>query len=79
MAKIHITEIQKMLFERGENEAMPDAPGGFFLEIRFDNLGRECSSVDEEMKDMVITADCPYGFVTIQFDSCGELKSIDLS
>ena len=79
MATIHISEIQNVLAERGEIDALPHSPEGYFLEIRFDDPQHPSKVVDEEMKDKVLTADCPYGSVTIQFDSQGQLKSIDLS
>lgn len=79
MATIHITEIQKILVERGEVDALPHSPEGYFLEVRFDDPHHPSKVVDIEMKDKVLTADCPYGSVTIQFDSQGQLKSIDLS
>ncbi|MBK7706224.1 MAG: hypothetical protein IPN69_20770 [Acidobacteria bacterium] len=79
MATIHISEIQKLLAERGESDALPYSPGGYFLEIRFDDPASKTSVIDNELKDAVITADCAFGFVTIQFDETGKLKSIDLS
>ena len=81
MASIHISEIQQILFERGELDAYPPprGQGGFFLEIRFDSPDRNPDVVDEEFKDKVLTADCGLGMVTIQFDSHGELRTIDLS
>lgn len=81
MASIHFTELQRLLFQNGQRDALPppEGEGGMFVEIRFDAPGRAITVVDEEMKDRVITADCAYGVVTIQFDSKGELKSIDIS
>lgn len=84
MATIHITDIQRTLAERGEKDALPWGSGeGYFLEILFDDRGDGggpgAGEVDAEFKNKVITADCPYGFVTIQFDERGWLKSIDLS
>jgi hypothetical protein len=81
MATIHITEIQRILAERGEKDALPwGSSEGYFVEIRFDDPHAHASTVaDEELIDKVITADCPYGSVTIQFDDRGQLKSIDLS
>jgi hypothetical protein len=35
--------------------------------------------VDEEMKNKVISADCPFGNVVIVFDDEGLLKSIEVS
>jgi len=81
MASIHISEIQKILFDGGELDAYPPpkGQGGFFLEVRFDSPNRNPGVVDEEFKDKVLTADCAFGIVTIQFDSKGELRTIDLS
>jgi hypothetical protein len=81
MASIHISEIQKFLFDRGELDAYPPpkGQGGFFLEIRFDQPNRDPGVIDEEFKDKVLTADCAVGTVTIQFDSNGELRTIDMS
>ncbi len=81
MASIHISEIQKILFDRGELDAYPPpkGQGGFFLEVRFDSPDRNTGVVDEEFKDKVLTADCAFGVVTIQFASNGELQSLDLS
>jgi hypothetical protein len=79
MATIHISEIEKILRERGAEDILRDG-SGFFLEIRFDpppDVRRQV--VDLEMKDAVITSNSEYGFVTIQFDRYGELKSIDIS
>lgn len=79
MATIHISEIQKILAQHGEVDALPHSPAGYFLEIRFDDPQHPSKVVDEEMKDKVLTVDCPYGNVIIQFDSQGQLESIDLS
>lgn len=79
MASIHVSEIQELLAARGEPEATPHGAEGFFLEIRFDDPARASSAVDPEFQDRVITADCPFGVVTIQFDHEGQLRSIDLS
>jgi hypothetical protein len=56
MATIHITELQRLLIERGQ----PDARQS--LEIRFDDSARQAVSdfaVDEEFKDKVLSVDCP--------------------
>ncbi|TVQ82130.1 MAG: hypothetical protein EA357_10790 [Micavibrio sp.] len=78
MATIHVSEIQKILADRGEKDALPWAWGGYFLEIRFDDPARQINTVDEELKNKVITTDCPYGIVTILFDKNGELQSIEI-
>ena len=52
--------------------------GGYF-EIRFDQPGRSSGPVDPEFQNKVLTADCPYGTVTIQFDHEGQLISIDVT
>ena len=79
MASIHITEIQRLLAERGESDAAPGSADGFFLEVRFDEPGSPAGVVDPEFQNKVLTADCPFGSVTIQFDQEGQLRSIDLS
>ncbi|TVQ85095.1 MAG: hypothetical protein EA357_01535 [Micavibrio sp.] len=78
MATIHISEIQRILADRGEKDALPWASGGFFLEILFDDPTKPTSSVDEELKYKVITTDCPYGNVVILFHENGDLKSIEI-
>lgn len=52
---------------------------GFFLEIKFDDPNRASGIVDHELQDKVMSAQCPYGNVTIQFDHDGQLASIDLN
>lgn len=82
MAKIHIEEIKKYLAARGEKEELPHVNNGedYFLEIRFDNQTQKASRfIDDELKNKVITADCPYGMVTIIFGDDGQLVSLDLS
>jgi hypothetical protein len=79
MASIHISEIQRILVERGERDAEAHPQEGFFLEIRFDDPDHRGGVVDPELQDKVLTADCPYGTVTIEFDHQGQLKSIDIS
>ncbi|MDQ4143929.1 MAG: hypothetical protein M3198_09345 [Actinomycetota bacterium] len=69
---IHITEIKKMLQENGVEDAKD------LLEIRFDKPGVRSGVVDEEMKNKVITADCPFGNVVIVFDDEGLLQSIEV-
>ena len=80
MATIHFSEIQKILADRGEKDALPHPTEGHFVEIRFDEpaYSKNLEVIDEEFKNKVITADCPYGTVTIQFDEKGELKSLDI-
>lgn len=79
MASIHITEIQRLLLQQGQADAVPGGDGGFFLEVRFDEPGRSTGVVDPEFQNKVLTADSFYGTVTIQFDDEGQLRSIDLS
>jgi hypothetical protein len=69
---IHITELQRMLREKGVEDARD------FIEIRFDMPGVRSSVVDEEMKNKVISADCPFGNVVIVFDDEGLLESIEV-
>lgn len=79
MATIHIKEIAQLLASKGHKDAIGDPKEGFFLEIRFDDPSRKGSTVDPEFKNKVITAECSFGSVTIQFDEKGELRSLDLS
>lgn len=80
MATIHISEIQRILAERGDKDAVPwGSSEGYFIEIRFDDPSKRSKVVDEEFRDKIITAECAYGSVTIQFDEEGQLKAIDLS
>ncbi|AVD83396.1 hypothetical protein C4Q28_15075 [Pseudomonas sp. SWI6] len=82
MASTHIEEIQKILSEQGNKDALPNQANGegYFLEIRFDSPTRKASGmVDNELKDRVITLDCPYGTVIILCDGKGQLKSIEFS
>lgn len=81
MASIHITEIQKILAQQGQKDAIPwnDSGEGYFLEIRFDRPGKSTGVVDLEYQDKVLTVDSEYGNVIIQFDHEGLLKSIDFS
>ena len=81
MADIHITEIMNYLASKGEKDSLPSQDGaeGFFLELKFnDPEGKKSGVVDEDFKNEVITADCPYGSVTILFDEEGKLKSIEI-
>ena len=80
MASIHVRDLQKILFERGELDAYPPpvGQGGFFLEIRFDDDTHN-PVIDDEYRNKVITTDCYLGTVTIQWDSNGELRSLDIS
>ncbi|UVC31910.1 hypothetical protein [Pantoea sp. SOD02] len=82
MARIHIKEIQNYLAAQGEKDALPHVNNGegYFLEIRFDDQTKNGShGIDEELRNKVITADCPYGMVTIIFGDDGQLISLDLS
>lgn len=49
-----------------------------FLEIRFDKPGVRSGVVDEELRNKVISADCPFGSVVIVFDDEGLLESIEV-
>jgi hypothetical protein len=79
VATVHVTEIQKLASDRGERDAVPGASGGYFLEIRFDDPTHSPGVVDADLRNRTLTADCPYGNVTILFDANGQLRSIDLS
>jgi len=46
MAKIHISEIQKILVQREEKDAIPDRESGFL--IRFDEHNHATTVIDEE-------------------------------
>ncbi len=76
MASIHVTELIRILADRGEDDVRR---GSLFLEIRFDDPGRDSGPPDEEYRNKVMTADCPFGVVTITFDNEGLLRSIDVS
>ena len=79
MATIHLTEISRILTERGDKDAsLYDATGGFFLEIRFDKPGSSTDIVDEEYVNKALPVVCPYGQVLILFDETGQLKSIEI-
>jgi hypothetical protein len=73
MASITFPEIKKLLM------AQHPSDDGSFVEIRFDDAARKIPSVDEELKNKVITADCPYGSVVILFDEHGLLKAIEIT
>lgn len=77
MATVHVREIQRWLRDSGQSDAEP-SQDGMFLEIRFDEAAQEAVA-DEDMRNMVITAECPQGSVTIIFDDSGLLRSIDIS
>ena len=79
MASIHISEIQQILRDRGESEAVPWGADGFFVEIRFDEPGRSPGVTDREYVNRSISVDSPQGSVTIIFDEWGQLKSLDIS
>ena len=76
MASIHITELIRLLADRGEEDVRW---GSMFLEIRFDDAKRVSGPPDSEFRNKVLTVDCPYGHVTITFDDEGLLKSLDVS
>ena len=79
MATIHIKEIRNILANIGQPDAKPGSDEGSFIEIRFnDEQSEQDFPVDEELKNKVITAECSSGSVTIIFDECGMLKSIDI-
>ena len=67
------------LASKGEKTPLPSQDGAEgFLELKFnDPEGKKSGVVDEDFKNEVITADCPYGSVTILFDEEGQLKSIE--
>lgn len=77
MATVHIREIQKWLRSVGQPQGEP-GPGGMFLEIVFAEAGHD-AVVDDEMRNVVITAEAPQGSIVITFDDSGLLKSIDIS
>lgn len=81
MASIHISEIQKILVERGEDDASVHggSKGGFFLEIRFDDPSGRWKVTDEDYQNQVLVVESYLGTVTIVFDSSGALRSIDIS
>lgn len=79
MASVHVREIQEFLRGRGEEDAVRDGSGGFFLEIRFDDAARRGGNRDPEFQNKVMTVDSPQGTVTITFDDEGLLRSLDIS
>jgi hypothetical protein len=79
MATLRVTQIQRIVADRGEPDATPHSPGGFFLEIRFDEPGRPRGPVGPEFQNKVLTVDSAFGNVVIQFDEAGQLWSLDLS
>jgi hypothetical protein len=79
VASIHVTEIQQLLAARGQGDAVPRSPDGYFLEIRFDRPGELAGVVDPEFQNRVLTVESPFGSVAIVFDDEGQLRSIDLS
>lgn len=81
MASIHVSEIQRILVERGEREASAATASGegFFLEIHFNDPTGLRGVVDEEYKNKVLTVHCYLGLATIVFDASGILRSIDIS
>ncbi|MCP4305071.1 MAG: hypothetical protein GY788_09395 [bacterium] len=76
MASIHLTELTRILADRGEEDVRR---GSMFLEIRFDDPTRSPGPEDPEFRNKVLTVDCPYGLVTITFDDEGLLRSLDVS
>lgn len=76
MASIHIRDIEELLARPTEPQAGQD---GFFLEIRFDEPNTSDDVADDEMRNKVMTAECPQGTVTLVFDDSGLLKSLDIS
>lgn len=79
MATIHLTEIERILRKSGARDAEPWGEEGYFVEIRFDRPGIKSGTVDPEYANKVLSVDCPYGLVVIQFDDEGLLASIDIS
>ncbi len=77
MASVHIKDIQNWLAGQGQEDAL--VGNGLFLEIRFDDPRYDAKVVDNDFAGRTLTADCPYGVVTISFDDMGQLQSLDIS
>lgn len=73
MASITFRELQQVLLRQNQQDVFES------VEIVFSLPGYHTSVIDEEMKDHVITADCPFGSVTIMFDQFGLLKSVEVN
>ena len=78
MPSIHFKELRALLMARAAQDPKPDARDSFF-EIRFDDPGGSAVVFDSGMVNKVITTECPYGSVVIQWDTTGQLKSLDIS
>lgn len=74
MATITFAEIRRILDARCE----PDERG--FYEIIFTDAAYDPGRIpDAQYQNQSMTVDCEYGTVTISFDECGWLRSIDVS
>jgi hypothetical protein len=73
MAKISVEEIRRTLARK------PGGDDASFIEIRFDDAERASTTIDPQMKDRVITAECSYGSVTILFNERGLLSAVEIS
>lgn len=68
LTTLHFSQLMTMLRKQGADCDEADE-SAFFFELRFeDQSGRKSGTIDEDYKNAVITADCPYGNVTILFD-----------
>lgn len=72
MATINFDELRDLVRSRGGTDADE------FLEITFRKAGDSTTQVDHEFANKVLTVDCPFGTVTISFDSFGQLRAIDV-
>lgn len=80
MATIRLDEIQQLLADRGETDALPWSSGGFFLEISFERPDRRATRVvDPEWANRAMQVETPYGSALLRFDSEGMLIAIEVS
>ncbi|HLH22317.1 MAG TPA: hypothetical protein VK066_07325 [Chloroflexota bacterium] len=73
MAEVTLGEIIQWLVQRGQKDAMQ------IVRIRFDRPGYVTDAIAEDLKDQIISTDCPYGIVVITFDKFGMLESVEVT
>ena len=80
MASIHLSEIIKILEERGAKDAAPltGSREGFYLEIQCDLPPMSGAKPDMKQREPISLASY-YGFALITFDEYGITKSIIFS
>ena len=72
MATITFRDLQQLLLQKGHKDALES------IEIVFTLPDYTTDIIDEPMKNKVITADCLFGNVVIEFDQFGLLKSVEI-